>query len=473
MYASNLEGFLFEFVAQSDIGKATRTDISKRFQTLRSYGRLPSGRANQASQLSTTEIAAAILGLAPTNPDWAGHCATVLRIDLPSPTPQGAFSGVRNLSEVIERLIEDKAARSSLLYLSLSAAEIGPGSACFATLVYHHSDEVSFIAFGNGLSVQQSDSDKTATVPPVPAYSAISRSINLTSALFDSLALRIEREGFFPAPLQSDGSEYDEEEKAAALHKKLGVKPGAKYLNIGVDTQVTWPSKITPIKFEQHDLVLMPKTEKHTQSIHIDLQSNQVTMQQAHTIINRFLSLMTWCDDSYALSQGGWSGNPIPVAVPKRNLAFATAHSWVFDRKIPATKQAQKAIALYREGRNSEENGQVSYAVLSYFKIIELKLQDAPKVKDWITANFTLVTEPLADSQMQFFLDDLSGREPGKHINKAYRVAVAHASNTSPSDPDDAQESIRLYSAAYVLRHLARHMIKSTWYISESIYSGD
>jgi len=50
-------------------------------------------------------------------------------------------------------------------------------------------------------------------------------------------------------------------------------------------------------------------------------------------------------------------------------------------------------LALYREGRNAEQNYFISYAILSYYKIIELKFGefDGRKVRAWIKANYPAV----------------------------------------------------------------------------------
>src|SRR6266851_5233032 len=125
-----------------------------------------------------------------------------------------------------------------------------------------------------------------------------------------------------------------------------------RFLNVGVDNQVTWPMQQVATRFEGHELVLMPKTREHVTSIHIDLQQSRLTDEDAMTLINRFLSIMSWCDDQFAISQGGWSGNPVPVPVQKRDLAFTTAVHWIFDRKIPRTEDARRAIAIYRDARN-------------------------------------------------------------------------------------------------------------------------
>ena len=46
----------------------------------------------------------------------------------------------------------------------------------------------------------------------------------------------------------------------------------------------------------------------------------------------------------------------MPVPVPKQNLGLMTAYNWFFDRKISASPEVRKALAIYREGRNAEQN---------------------------------------------------------------------------------------------------------------------
>jgi hypothetical protein len=186
--------------------------------------------------------------------------------------------------------------------------------------------------------------------------------------------------------------------------------------------------------------------------------------------VNRFLSVLAWCDDQFAVVQDGWSGNPVPVAVPKRDLAFATAHHWFFNRRIPQSDEARRALALYREGRNAEEAALVSYAVLSYFKVIEIRYSSSEKVKKWIASNFTVATaSPGGNSSVA----ECGSEAPHDYIYNACRLAVAHASIKRPSDADDSDEIARLYSACYVLRLLARHLITEDLGVSDCVYSGD
>ena len=246
----------------------------------------------------------------------------------------------------------------------------------------------------------------------------------LSRAFFEKLAKRIEViRQLKPGP-SSDGSEYDATEAEDRRRKALGVRNNSRYLNVGVDNQVTWPRTETLVTFYRYTMVLLPKTKDNVQSISMDLTANRLNEQEALTIINRFLSLLCFCDDQYAVAQDGWSGNPIPVGVPRRDLAFKTATHWVFDRKIPDTEEARRALALYREARNAEQNFLVSYAVLSYFKIIEIVHSNEGEATAWLEQNFAAASATMR----------------------------------------------RLHTAAEVLRPIARYFIRNDLRISDSPY---
>ena len=159
-------------------------------------------------------------------------------------------------------------------------------------------------------------------------------------------------------------------------------------MNIGVDNQVTWPEEEKLITFDRYTLVLLPKTKDNVQSVHMDLTANGLDDRDAITVINRFLSVMVWCDDNFAIAHHGCSGNPVPVPVSRRDLAFTTVYDYVFDRKLPASVDAMRALALYREARNAQQNAFVSYAVLNFYKIIEIRNHGKETVRQWFLKNF-------------------------------------------------------------------------------------
>jgi hypothetical protein len=474
LFAKNLEYVLAQCCEQSDVSPIHPDDFAERFESLRGYGRLPRGRENRAKHLNAIEIAAAILGLAASNPRWAGHAAVILSNLEPVGGLGASFHEAVNLTAAIERLLTDAGSQKSFLSLALSVAERSINSNGFATLAYQQDKTRRHVAFVSKMAVSLLHPGAENTVDADCFHAPVSRCVVFNRGFFGRVATAIARSVAFPEPPAGDGSEYDAEEAKQARYKALGVQRGSRFLNVGVDTQVTWPRQEMLVRFDEYHLVLMPKTRENTQSVHVDLHANRLTQDQALTIINRFLSMLAWCDDQFAIAQGGWSGNPVPVAVPKRNLAFTTAYDWAFDRRIPQSDEAKRALAIYREGRNAEEAALGSYAVLSYFKIIEIKCPDGDKAKKWIASNFALAV-PSADDdpRVKHFLTACGDRTPADYIYDACRLAVAHASIKRPSDADESGEISRLYSASYILRILARRLIANELGISDNIYSGD
>jgi hypothetical protein len=205
----------------------------------------------------------------------------------------------------------------------------------------------------------------------------------------------------------------------------------------------------------------------------MDLMANRLDDSNATTVIRRFLSIMAWCDDNFATLDFGGSGNPVPMPVTKPELGFVTTAHYIFDRKMPSTPEARRALALYREALNAEHNALISYAVLNYYKIVELTQRDKNQTKKWFKNNFAHARrfEHLKRSLDDF--DKLRGTiEPHEYIYKSCRLAVAHAGKDSKSDPDHASELRRLHAAADIMRVLARHCIEEEFKISDCMFDG-
>jgi hypothetical protein len=161
----------------------------------------------------------------------------------------------------------------------------------------------------------------------------------------------------------------------------------------------------------------------------------------------------------------------VPVEVARLNLGSSAAWPYPFDRKIPESEDARRALALYREARSVQQNGFVSYAVLNFFKIIEIKHPN--NTKRWFQENFPSDPDGAYENDFKRF-NELRGETlPEDYIYQSCRIAVAHASNKSKSDPDDAHEVQRLHIAASIMRLLARKFIETEFGVSNVMYSGD
>lgn len=466
MLAKQLSHILTELCRGSDVTTDTPPDMEQRFESLRGYGRLPRGRENRGRALTNEQIVAAVLGLTASQPGWAGHVAAIIAKLRPVGGKTDVFGGAATLTDALGNILADNATRTSIIAVRLSVAEAGTNSNGLAVITYECDGtrhQLSFVR-DEAVSLLQPDAKFDAELRNAP----ISRELVFNRRFFQQLAREIDLARAHPSPPLGDGAEYDKEDAELARRERLGVTPSSQFLNIGVDNQVTWPREEMRIEFDRYKLVLMPKTKDHVQSIHVDLTANKLSMEEAQTVINRFLSLLAWCDDQYAIAQDGWSGNPVPVAVPRRNLAFTTTYHWVFNRSIPASEEVLRALALYREARNAEQNFMISYAVLSYFKVLEVRYPEGKFIKPWIAKKSPLILEDRIDDSMDAVLKAGGEETIEEYLWKACRVAVAHVREKHPSDPDSALELRRLNNAAGIMRRLARHFIREELGVSDS-----
>jgi hypothetical protein len=84
-----------------------------------------------------------------------------------------------------------------------------------------------------------------------------------------------------------------------------------RWLNVGVKGSAAWPKEEMTVEFRQHKFLLTPATRETEQSIHVKLR--ELSQIEALTLINRFLSVLSWCADqpdegSIRLVRHGGSG---------------------------------------------------------------------------------------------------------------------------------------------------------------------
>ncbi len=144
-----------------------------------------------------------------------------------------------------------------------------------------------------------------------------------------------------------------------------------RWLNIGVEGCATWPKNETNVSFGGRELILRPATSETEQSIHINLVG--ITDVEALTLANRFLSILSWCDGQGMKNLYGWSGNPVPVSVPRKTRMTGSSFIFPFSRDMESDPKVALALALYREGRSIDST---PFEFLSYFKILNIFWKD-------------------------------------------------------------------------------------------------
>jgi hypothetical protein len=469
MLVRRFESLLAEELGKTDLAQRAPDDMPLRFESLRGYRLLPAGRTKNVTPLSVSQMASAILSIATPRPGFAGLAAKVLGGLLPIGRNEAAFYQSLCLADVVEKLLSNPGALDSLIELRVSDSEMYTNAHGRGAVMYRSGDAILTAYFVHGHAAgAQDDFDPRDLIS-----SAVTETI-FYPPFFRRIVRELEREAAFPtARMTVPPEDEDEETKKEERIKRLGILPNSRFLHLGVDGQVTWPSKEIRVDFEGYRLILLPRTAEHSASISVDLRGQKITAEAAMVLANRLLSLMTWCDDQCAILQEGWSGNPIPVPVPKRSRSSTTANMWLFDRKIPVSAEAAKALAIYREGRNAEQNYLISYAVLSYYKIIELRHRGRAEARSWFGKHYDLLRqERSVASEVARFEEARGKEEPGAYLYRACRVAVAHANKPYSSDPDEIEELRRLNMAASILRALARRFIRDELKVSEVPYDG-
>lgn len=474
MLAKQLEIILANEAGKTGLSYRSPADLMQRFQSLRDYGLLPKGRGKNAQHLSLSEIIVGILSIATVKPGFSGLASKVLKDLRPVGGIESSFERCAAFGKAIEAILDNPSVLNSLIEIRVSDSEIYTNGPCRAAIEYLSGDTKKTANYVGKLAVSLLQPGAEKTFDSRQLISSIITETVFYPRFFQRLDRELKKEpAESPAPFDIDPEEDEEEIQKEERARRLGLTPSSTFLNVAVDTQVTWPNKETVVDFEGYKLILLPKTCENTTSVHIDLHGQRLTSDDALTLINRFLSVLTWCDDQFAVLQDGWSGNPVPVATPRRDLAFTTAHHWVFDRRSPELLEARKAIAIYRDGRNAEQNYLISYAILSYYKIIELRYKGKSETKTWFRDNFEALRQDRTLSDRITAFESTCGTErPHDYLYRACRTAVAHANKPFSTDPDDFHELRRLHVAAEILRALARLFIQNELGVSDCAYDG-
>lgn len=234
-----------------------------------------------------------------------------------------------------------------------------------------------------------------------------------------------------------------------------------RWLHIGVLGGACWPTNESKITFGGHELILKPATKDTEQSVHINLKG--ISDIEAITLINRFLSILAWCDDQGMENFDGGSGNPIPVSVPRKPRAIGSSIVFPFNRNIEKNIKAQIALALYREGLTINS---VPFAFLSYFKVLNIFWKDNELVEG-IRSLLPKIEDYLAKER----LDELKKTEHDipKYLYVSGRCAIAHAHSNTIVDPDNTTDLRRLSQDIWIVKAMAEYLIETELKVSRSI----
>lgn len=241
------------------------------------------------------------------------------------------------------------------------------------------------------------------------------------------------------------------------------------WINIQIKGEAAWPEKETTIKFGGHELLLKPCTKTTEPSIHINLRG--ISEVDALSLINRFLSILSWCGDVPMENMYGWSGSPKPVAIP-RNTSRSVGGcigDYPFYRQLERDPKAQLALALYREALTVNS---VPFSFLSYFKILNIFWKDKyVNCSNELIEGIRAILPKVNDNEAVSRIKQLSASQNDipKYLYDSGRCAIAHAYSIPLVDPDDVADLRRLSQDIWVIKAIAEKLIEDKLDISRSI----
>ena len=254
--------------------------------------------------------------------------------------------------------------------------------------------------------------------------------------------------------------EYIEHIKGETVQVSLS-RPG-HWVVANIEQSIGWPEEDIIIKYEGTDLFLLTYNDEHDfmPAVAINL-SDGLSNDEARSKITRFLSALNWVS-SGSLRITYWIGGGRPIRSSDTKGTKYTAKLFrITYLPTNLTEEQQLALALLREG-DGLSHTHYGYSFLSYYKIINLVKKNGEKQKRWIRNNLANLK---GDAEKRVIEIRNNGENVEDYLYHSCRCALAHAGVEPTVNPDDANDSERLYKDLPLIRQLAVQMIESQFSI--------
>lgn len=231
------------------------------------------------------------------------------------------------------------------------------------------------------------------------------------------------------------------------------------WCDVAVLPYFSWPNQPIGLPFEGWLIVLSPPTERLASRASL-LAPNGTTFEEGGAILSRFLSRLAWSKNGgvVELFHGGSNmpGRPGLLGGDGARGGWGTvAPAHMIYLPAPTSKEADLALALYREGLSVNS---IPFAFLSFFKIFNIRFSSGSKQEQWINSNlhrlwYSEAVDRLAELQKLH-------QDIGKYLYVQGRCAVAHAHGSPLVNPDEYADRRRLREDLPLLKELVALFIE-------------
>jgi hypothetical protein len=230
-----------------------------------------------------------------------------------------------------------------------------------------------------------------------------------------------------------------------------------EWITANVETTSPWPLKAQKVIYRGEVIWVLPVMKDRYPSVSIMRRAGK-SRSECERLLLKFLSAVAWVERAGFLVDG-FSGSTLPSPLGRRKESgFSLCDTFdLIYLPEPSCDKASLALALMREGRGLNHAG---YSFLSFYRVVELAIgRNSRSQRDWIDAEVAKGLGHFANDALNK-LKAQNVTNIGQHLYESGRCAVAHASGAPIIDPDNPEDTRRLWSERPIMMELAERAIE-------------
>jgi hypothetical protein len=236
-----------------------------------------------------------------------------------------------------------------------------------------------------------------------------------------------------------------------------------EWIVANISTDSLWPIMSQKVRWRGVDIWIMPVMKGLYPAVAMTVPPGKARAE-CEKLVMRFLSMLSWVEETGYMVQGGLSGGNLPRPMGRdKERGFSICDEFDLSYFPEVTdEKTTLALALMREGRGLNH---VGYAFLSFYKILETAFPSDDKRIAWIAGSVAC----LGGSGVKEAIDGIRAQgitapeDIGTHLFKSGRCAVVHGTRKPIINPDDPNDLHRLGSELPIVRALATKAIEEVF----------
>jgi hypothetical protein len=221
-----------------------------------------------------------------------------------------------------------------------------------------------------------------------------------------------------------------------------------------VDPAMAWPVRPQKINYSEMDFFIIPVTKDARPAVAVKNYN-----EEDHIIrerIARFLSVLSWIDGHGVLVESFGGGGRL-IQYAKQYQGGSIICEMLDLRYLPvvADQRAALALALMREGRSLRHP---AYSFLSFWRVLEVALSK-PEIVSWVNESLAKLKKR-SGSEVVEKIRNSGVTNIGQHLYVSGRCAIAHGSSDPIIDPDQPEDTSRLWQERPLAEALAELAIE-------------